>query len=181
MFLLPYRAGSSADTDLQSSLRTVILIKESRQRRKSTPTEINIAVAKLIAKRFQYSSIPTAMQGRIGGAKGLLTISFDDPEETPRIWIRPSQLEIVHADLNHRSRRIFDLVEVSQPSTTPCFLSQQSVLIFHSTGSQLMFSRSWWRESSMMRSVLLWTRQVLIQMKLLDEIERNGRVTAKRL
>lgn len=142
MFLLPYRAGSSADTDLQSSLRTVILIKESRQRRKSTPTEINIAVAKLIAKRFQYSSIPTAMQGRIGGAKGLLTISFDDPEETPRIWIRPSQLEIVHADLNHRSRRIFDLVEVSQPSTAPCFLSQQSVLIFHSTGSQLMFSRS---------------------------------------
>ncbi|KAE9384446.1 hypothetical protein BT96DRAFT_950567 [Gymnopus androsaceus JB14] len=40
------------------------------------------------------------MQGRIGGAKGLLTISFDDPEETPRIWIRPSQLEIT----NFRSR-----------------------------------------------------------------------------
>ncbi|RDX54626.1 hypothetical protein OH76DRAFT_1341007 [Lentinus brumalis] len=58
----------------------------------------NFAVMQaLYEKSPQWSKTPTAIQCRIGGAKGLLLVRHDLPpelEDKPRIWLRPSQIKI---------------------------------------------------------------------------------------
>ncbi|KAJ7631701.1 RNA dependent RNA polymerase-domain-containing protein [Mycena polygramma] len=88
-----------------------------------------------ITKRIGYASLPTAVQGRIGGAKGLWTLHPKDEDEEPKIWIRDSQLKIkLRGD--HRVHRIFDLLRASHPSQTESRerLSEQSILCLSSNG-----------------------------------------------
>ncbi|TFK17046.1 hypothetical protein FA15DRAFT_578600, partial [Coprinopsis marcescibilis] len=48
-----------------------------------------------ITKQMAYEYLPTAVQGRIDGAKGLwVRHPTDEDLDTPRIWIRASQNKI---------------------------------------------------------------------------------------
>ncbi|KAJ6479270.1 RNA dependent RNA polymerase-domain-containing protein [Mycena vitilis] len=88
-----------------------------------------------ITKRLGYASLPSAVQGRIGGAKGLWTLHLSDEDDEPKIWIRDSQLKIkLRGD--HRVHRIFDLLRASHPSQTESRerLSEQSILCLSSNG-----------------------------------------------
>ncbi|KAJ7146508.1 RNA dependent RNA polymerase-domain-containing protein [Mycena epipterygia] len=96
---------------------------------------INRSALLLITKRIGYASLPTAVQGRIGGAKGLWTLHPTDEDMNPKIWIRDSQLKIsLHDD--HRVHRIFDLLRASHPSQTDerYELSEQSILCLSANG-----------------------------------------------
>ncbi|KAF9071993.1 RNA dependent RNA polymerase-domain-containing protein [Rhodocollybia butyracea] len=143
---------------------------------------INLAAAKLIASKIDYYGVPTAMQGRIGGAKGLWIISFDNFEDTPHIWIRKSQSKIEYASLD-RGKRIFDLLEVSHPSSNnTCFLSQQSVLNLYFNGVPASVFEMLMKEDleNAIRPLMDWTSPHS-DVKLFDEIEKSGRVMSKRL
>ncbi|KAJ7439948.1 RNA dependent RNA polymerase-domain-containing protein [Mycena latifolia] len=96
---------------------------------------INRSALLSITKTVGYASLPTAVQGRIGGAKGLWILHPTDEDASPRIWIRDSQLKIrLRGD--HRVHRIFDLLRASHPSQTEARheLSEQSILCLSSNG-----------------------------------------------
>ena len=58
----------------------------------------NRAAMQLLYDRFKtWERVPTAIQCRIGGAKGLLLVRHDLPacdEDEPKVWLRPSQIKI---------------------------------------------------------------------------------------
>ncbi|KAJ7696817.1 RNA dependent RNA polymerase-domain-containing protein [Mycena rosella] len=96
---------------------------------------INRSALLLITKIVGYNSLPTAVQGRIGGAKGLWVLHPTDQDPNPKIWIRDSQLKI-RLQGDHRVHRIFDLLRASHPSQTEARheLSEQSILCLSSNG-----------------------------------------------
>ncbi|EDR15354.1 uncharacterized protein LACBIDRAFT_301565 [Laccaria bicolor S238N-H82] len=87
---------------------------------------INLTAMKIIKKKFNYDSLPTGIQGRIAGAKGMWIRHPTDDSLEPKIWIRDSQNKIKLSELD-KAHRIFDLLSVSKPSSSIA-LSQQSIL-----------------------------------------------------
>ena len=85
-----------------------------------------------ITRRMKYGSRPTAVQGRIGGAKGLWIIApWSDEDHLPRIWIRDSQTKIKYDNYDDRSHRILELLSVSQPSPSISLSSQSIINLFN--------------------------------------------------
>ncbi|KAI0711161.1 RNA dependent RNA polymerase-domain-containing protein [Cerioporus squamosus] len=61
----------------------------------------NRAVMQALYDKFPWPIQPTAIQCRVGGAKGLLLVRHDLPpelEDKPRIWLRPSQTKIKYTN-----------------------------------------------------------------------------------
>ncbi|RDX50511.1 hypothetical protein OH76DRAFT_1348782 [Lentinus brumalis] len=93
---------------------------------------MNGAALCAIAKQMGLEERPTAVQGRIGGAKGLWVLHLRDqsPTGTPKIWIRKSQVKI-QLDLTpnklHSAHRIFDLLAPPRVSV-PSRLSRLTIL-----------------------------------------------------
>ncbi|TFK66173.1 hypothetical protein BDN72DRAFT_158598 [Pluteus cervinus] len=87
---------------------------------------MNTAMAMEIRRVMTYTSIPTAVQGRIAGAKGLWTLHPTNNDLEPKIWIRKSQNKIVldHFDKAHR---IFDLLASSHWSSSAPLTSQSII------------------------------------------------------
>lgn len=88
---------------------------------------INRAAALTIRRKLTLPYRPTAVQGRIKGAKGLFIIHPTDTDPDPKIWIRESQDKITYNYPLGRSHRILDLLTISQHSA-PISLSGQSIL-----------------------------------------------------
>lgn len=97
---------------------------------------INGSALIAIAQRLQLPDRPTAVQGRIYGAKGLWVLSPDDAVfgGPPRIWIRHSQLKIKFGDPSGTAlpnlspaHYIFDLVAPSSTSS-PARLSKHTII-----------------------------------------------------
>ncbi|KAG8910793.1 hypothetical protein FRC01_006123 [Tulasnella sp. 417] len=121
------------------------LSKSRDHREDATPTEqvmndgcglINRAALRLIQKQKDLSSMPTALQGRIAGAKGLWILDLTDQGNRPHIWITKSQKKIHYTDQELEedpSRRIFDLLRVAQ--VKECVrLSAQPIINFAHNG-----------------------------------------------
>ncbi len=99
---------------------------------------MNAAALIAITRQLKFTKRPTAVQGRIFGAKGLWVLHHIDrsEDEPPRIWIRPSQLKIhlsprfldTH-EMNrlHPAHFIFDLVAPSRV-TAPARLSRLTIV-----------------------------------------------------
>ncbi|KAG2369519.1 RNA dependent RNA polymerase-domain-containing protein [Suillus spraguei] len=94
---------------------------------------INGAALTAIMRVIQYPSRPTAVQGRIAGAKGMWVL-HPDPEYQvadgpPKIWIRNSQNKINCGPLHKvdAAHRIFDLVAPSRV-TGPSRLSRDTLV-----------------------------------------------------
>ncbi|KAG6907475.1 hypothetical protein DXG01_008811 [Tephrocybe rancida] len=94
---------------------------------------INKPALVLIARVLNYFGIPTAVQGRIMGAKGLWIVHPTDTSLEPKIWIRSSQRKIDHPSPLHRSHLILDLLSVSHASTSVS-LSKQSIMNLSENG-----------------------------------------------
>ncbi|KAI6120941.1 RNA dependent RNA polymerase-domain-containing protein [Pisolithus croceorrhizus] len=92
---------------------------------------INGAALTQIMRRMGYSSRPTAVQGRIGGAKGMWVLHPDPAEQVAdggcKIWIRSSQNKISLPKPVPKSQRIFELLAPSRV-TGPCRLSAQTLI-----------------------------------------------------
>ncbi|KAF5358800.1 hypothetical protein D9758_008586 [Tetrapyrgos nigripes] len=160
---------------------------------------INKSALIRIMHQMKYDSIPTAVQARIAGSKGLFILDPHNNETQPKIWIRASQKKIEYpkkiedSQLTERTRkflwqtrahRILDLVHVSHPSPSSSVvsLSQQSILnMSHngvSNGVFLSLMEKGLREA--LRPLLEWQgRWAMVQ--LWDAINRTGRVTGTRL
>jgi RNA-dependent RNA polymerase len=98
---------------------------------------MNGAALFTISKSRNLPNRPTAVQGRIAGAKGLWILhpSDRDPSGPPRIWIRRSQRKIDLGPFSElqRAHRIFDLVAPSR-TNTPARLSIQVILNLNFNG-----------------------------------------------
>ncbi|KAG6856768.1 hypothetical protein H0H87_000946 [Tephrocybe sp. NHM501043] len=94
---------------------------------------INEAGLRKIAVKIGYFGLPTAIQGRFEGGKGLWILHPTNTDSEPMIWIRASQRKIVYQRPLHRAHRIFDLVSTSQPSTSVS-LSKQSIMNLSENG-----------------------------------------------
>ncbi|KIO18946.1 hypothetical protein M407DRAFT_11625 [Tulasnella calospora MUT 4182] len=91
---------------------------------------INRTALRLIQRQQDLPSMPTAVQGRIAGAKGLWILHPDDQENRPQIWLTKSQVKIQYTtdELDEDpSRRILDLLRVAQVKE-PIRLSAQPVI-----------------------------------------------------
>lgn len=92
---------------------------------------INGAALTQIMRRMGYSSRPTAVQGRIGGAKGMWVLHPDPAEQVAdggcKIWIRSSQNKISLPRPVPKSQRIFELLAPSRV-TGPSRLSAQTTV-----------------------------------------------------
>ncbi|KIO27810.1 hypothetical protein M407DRAFT_232255, partial [Tulasnella calospora MUT 4182] len=97
---------------------------------------MNRAALRLIQIHKGLQSMPTAMQGRIAGAKGLWILDDNDQDDVPRIWSTASQVKIRYTDAEldeDPSRRIFDLLRIGQVKT-PARLSAQPITNFAHNG-----------------------------------------------
>ncbi|KAG8899017.1 hypothetical protein FRC00_002046, partial [Tulasnella sp. 408] len=97
---------------------------------------INRAALRSIQERKGLQSFPTAVQGRIAGAKGLWILNPNDQEDRPHIWITTSQVKIRYTEKEldeDPSRRIFDLLRVAQVKE-PVRLSTQPIVNFAHNG-----------------------------------------------
>ncbi|KAI0673977.1 RNA dependent RNA polymerase-domain-containing protein [Trametes maxima] len=147
---------------------------------------MNAAALSLIGKRMGYESMPTAVQGRIAGAKGLWMLHPRErnPQGDPKIWIRNSQHKILleHVDGQLRlAHRTFDLLappRVTQPSR----LSRLTILnLSHNKVPTSVFidlMRSALDEE--VRALTQWTHPQDMQL-LWKTVDRVGRVTGSRI
>ncbi|KAK0185175.1 RNA dependent RNA polymerase-domain-containing protein, partial [Armillaria mellea] len=87
---------------------------------------INESALKCLTALLGRSVMPTAVQGRIAGSKGLWIRHPSDFDDEHKIWIRPSQKKINYERLDY-SHRILDIVSVGYPSSSST-LSSQSIL-----------------------------------------------------
>lgn len=94
---------------------------------------INGAALTQIMRAMQYGSRPTAVQGRIGGSKGMWVLHYDPDEQVSdgpaKIWIRPSQTKIKLGEVSRlgKAQRMFDLLAPSRV-TGPSHLSSQTLI-----------------------------------------------------
>ncbi len=131
------RVGHFDSRSFRKLLKILSIVAAGWDKTKKPPAEktmtdgcgfINRAGMMEITRRMKYGNRPTAVQGRIGGAKGLWILDPQhDDDHRPRIWIRDSQNKIKYTNYKDRSRRILELLCVSQPSPS-ISLSSQSIL-----------------------------------------------------
>ncbi|KAK7450551.1 hypothetical protein VKT23_012860 [Stygiomarasmius scandens] len=144
---------------------------------------INDAALYKITRMMKYSSLPTAIQARVAGSKGLFVRHPDDDHPQPKIWIRDSQRKIKYLHLS-RAHRILDLVAVSHPSpvSSSIDLSQQSVVNMEFNGVPAAVFEALMEQGlkETIEPLLNWeSRYSMIQ--LWDTINRTGAIATSRL
>ncbi|KAH9923183.1 RNA dependent RNA polymerase-domain-containing protein [Epithele typhae] len=148
---------------------------------------MNGAALRAIARAMNLSERPTAVQGRIGGAKGLWTLhpspSLQQPDGVPKIWIRASQRKIEQGRIDgkrHPAHAIFDLLAPPRV-TCPSRLSRLTILnLAHNGVDSSVFVE-------LMRTTLAAELAPLLDwdgsgamVRLFSAIERRGSVVMKR-
>ncbi|KAF4572819.1 hypothetical protein EYR36_007329 [Pleurotus pulmonarius] len=88
---------------------------------------MNRAAILMLRATMGLESPPSAVHGRIAGAKGIWVLHPEDTSSRPQIWIRPSQNKIKLPSPLDRAHRIFNLLRTSRKSM-PCSLSTQIIL-----------------------------------------------------
>ncbi|KAJ6539428.1 RNA dependent RNA polymerase-domain-containing protein [Mycena capillaripes] len=83
---------------------------------------INKAGLRLIYNRVEMDTWPTAIQVR-----GLLVMHSTDVHETPRIWLRPSQIKVKHTSHEDPTLRTIDLLRSSH-AKTHCRLPVETII-----------------------------------------------------
>ena len=102
---------------------------------------MNRTALDLVAKQAGWSEFRCAVQGRLGGSKGVWLLHPDHqlPDDSPpRVWIRDSQKKITHNVLGHRNGTsrayfIFDLVAPTR-LVFPSRLNKQTIVNLSSNG-----------------------------------------------
>ncbi|KAI0640255.1 RNA dependent RNA polymerase-domain-containing protein [Trametes polyzona] len=145
---------------------------------------MNGAALSEIGRRMGYRTRPTAVQGRIAGAKGLWVLHprQQSPTGTPKIWIRESQTKI-NLDLNnlHRAHCIFDLLAPPRV-TLPSRLSRLTILNLSHNGVPTQTFVDLMRETldEQVRALTRWSHPQDMQL-LWATVNRLGHVTASRV
>ncbi|KAK7043739.1 hypothetical protein VNI00_008351 [Paramarasmius palmivorus] len=141
---------------------------------------MNNAALVAIAKATGSATTSAAVQGRIGGAKGLWILDVNDNSPVPRIWIRDSQNKIKYDKLD-RAHRIFDLLTASHP-LTQASLSTQSVTNLSANGVPSDVFKGLMREGmeKLTDSLTAWGRHENDMVALWDSIGRLSSTSAAR-
>ena len=145
---------------------------------------MNGAALSAIARQMGLETRPTAVQGRIAGAKGLWVLHPRDqlPQGTPKIWTRKSQRKI-ELDLNnpHPAHRIFDLLAPPRV-TLPSRLSRLTILNLAHNGVPIetFVELMWDTLDEQVRRLTDWTGEKAMLL-LWREVEKVGGVMMQRI
>lgn len=137
-----------------------------------------------IGRRMGFEVRPTAVQGRIAGAKGLWVLHPRDrsPDAVPKIWIRSSQTKI-KLDYNnlHSAHLIFDLVAPPRV-TLPSRLSRLTILNLSHNGVPTQTFVDLMEETlnEQVQALTRWTHPQDMQL-LWQNVNRIGHVSASRV
>ncbi|KAL0067285.1 hypothetical protein AAF712_005683 [Marasmius tenuissimus] len=142
---------------------------------------INQYALRLLYHRFNWDEWPTAIQVRVGGAKGMLLQHPEDTDLVPRIWIRPSQTKIKYESRSgDEARLVIDILR-SCHSRTHCNLGAETIINLAENGVPAkVFCRL--MDSSfqrMMASLTTWEGDEAM-FELWSTLERLGGVMAAR-
>ena len=141
---------------------------------------INRAAAISICRKLSLPCRPTAIQGRLAGAKGLFIVHPKDDDPEPKIWIRTSQDKMTYNYPLDKAHRIFDLITVSHCSQ-PITLSRQSIvnLSYNGIPSEMLCELMAKGLADEARPLMDWSRpQAMIAVW--HAINRAGNVTGSR-
>lgn len=160
----------------------------------------NVALLRAVQRLFKWSTFPTAIQFRYGGAKvldfsmceclvnvaqGLVLLHPDgryrDTDASPTLWFRPSQLKIHYQDENMTpTQRMFEVV-CSTRLTTPARLAPQTLInLRHNGVSAKIFAKiNLASMQRMFRELTAWSDPFAMQ-RLYYNIERIGGVPSMR-
>lgn len=148
---------------------------------------INGAALTQIMRLMKYSSRPTAVQGRIGGSKGMWVLHPEPLEQTSdgpaKIWIRPSQTKIQMGAASElgQAQRTFDLLSPSRV-TSPSRLSSQTLinLSYNGINHQVLKDLMALGLREEIQSLVDWTQPQSMVM-VWKAVERAGSVVVSRL
>ncbi|EPQ58296.1 hypothetical protein GLOTRDRAFT_36051 [Gloeophyllum trabeum ATCC 11539] len=90
---------------------------------------VNRTVLNTLRKRHGWHTTPTAIQGRLAGAKGLFLVHPTDDDPEPKAWIRPSQVKIKYTEeqMSDPALRTLDVLRASHMKT-PGRLSAEIII-----------------------------------------------------
>uniref|UniRef100_A0A0W0F1S2 RNA-dependent RNA polymerase n=2 Tax=Moniliophthora roreri TaxID=221103 RepID=A0A0W0F1S2_MONRR len=142
---------------------------------------INYAALCQIAKNVGYKSVPTAIQARVAGAKGVWLLHPDDDDHQPKIWIRPSQSKIKY-ERPDRAHHILDLLCAGQVGSPPN-LSRQLVVNLWSNGVRPQLIEDLMRSGleEITKPLTSWGHGVMDMEALWDAVSRTAKTTSSRL
>ncbi|KAI0706226.1 RNA dependent RNA polymerase-domain-containing protein [Cytidiella melzeri] len=140
----------------------------------------------LLCECFRWVTYPTAVQVRINGAKGLLTIHPDHasptPDKRPIVWIRKYQQKIVYAESDDDvAHYTVDFLRSSHMKT-PAQLSSETIINLAENGVPATTFRDMMKESfaRKVEMLTLWDGPNGLS-KLRENISREGNVVSARL
>ncbi|KII92616.1 hypothetical protein PLICRDRAFT_104301 [Plicaturopsis crispa FD-325 SS-3] len=95
----------------------------------------NRALMRALMKNLGWSSLPTAVQMRLGGAKGLLLLHPHDETSVPRAWLRKSQIKIAYSP-GKKTDDAMLVVDVLRGShlRAACSISPEIIIILADNG-----------------------------------------------
>ncbi|KAG2154722.1 RNA dependent RNA polymerase-domain-containing protein [Suillus clintonianus] len=99
---------------------------------------INKIALKALRELLQWDTLPTAIQCRIAGAKGLLLLHPDSSEncsDVPRVWLRPSQIKVKYPPTQKLSpgHLTIDVLRSSH-MRSPSHLAAETIVNFAENG-----------------------------------------------
>ncbi|TFK66180.1 hypothetical protein BDN72DRAFT_900047 [Pluteus cervinus] len=143
---------------------------------------MNEAMAKAVQRVMAYTSRPTALQGRIAGAKGLWTLHPTDNDPEPKIWIRKSQNKInLPTEQSSKSHRIFELVATSHYSSSAPLKGQSIVnLSFNGVPQDLLINLLEIGLRQQVQPLMEWDKRNASSMNLWQTINLLGGVVTSR-
>ncbi|KAK7060569.1 hypothetical protein VNI00_001335 [Paramarasmius palmivorus] len=89
---------------------------------------INSSALRLLQSKFNWDEWPTAIQCRLGGAKGMLLQHPTDRSDTPQAWLRPSQSKIKYSNIGDDDCRLIIDVLRSCHSRSNCVLGAETII-----------------------------------------------------
>ncbi|KAG0708740.1 RNA dependent RNA polymerase-domain-containing protein [Suillus ampliporus] len=147
---------------------------------------INKTGLKALRELLQWDVIPTAIQCRIAGAKGLLLLHPDPSEncsDVTRVWLRPSQIKIEYPQTQELSpgHLIIDVLRSSHMSS-PSRLGAETIVNFAENGVPHQVFIDLMKEGldAIVNSLLDWDGPDAM-FRLWDSIARAGAVVSSRL
>ncbi|KAL0069589.1 hypothetical protein AAF712_003247 [Marasmius tenuissimus] len=145
----------------------------------------NISFFKAVQDRYSLPDVPCAVQVRIFGAKGMLSLDSEARDDgEPRVWLRKSQKKVHFSDREDidPSHRTVDILRLSRV-TTPARLSSEVIInLSHNKVPTAVFREVLETNlSATLEPLMTWGKsEPADMMRLLQVVDKLGNVSSTR-
>ncbi|KAK1223261.1 hypothetical protein PQX77_013849 [Marasmius sp. AFHP31] len=145
----------------------------------------NVSFFKAVQDRYSLSDVPCAVQVRIFGAKGMLSLDSEARDDgEPRVWLRKSQKKVHFSDKEDvdPSHRTVDILRLSRVKT-PARLSSEVIINLSHNGVPTAVFREVLETnlSATLEPLMTWGKsEPADMMRLLQVVDKLGNVSSTR-